>query len=306
MIEEYKYVVDNSKYVKIIPENIDKFIEDLGIIKYSHWYNDYDLKLNEKERILLAFIIEAMNYCFWQEPKWKVEYKSELITGSNALFTAVIKEVENNKNFLTLDYLNDLDINNFSKIFAGINTCPFLEKRYNNFKEVINYFVNHDVYKELFNIKSNKELLEYIVTNFSSFNDVSWYKGHLIKFYKRANLLVNDLFNLSLTIKNNIHDVFNLSGCADYGIPRTFRDYKIIEYSDELAYLVDNKKLIEHGSEMEVEIRANILYIIELIKNKIKDKNIIIASVELDNLIWLMGKRMKDRSNSHHTITIYY
>ena len=70
--------------------------------------------------------------------------------------------------------------------------------------------------------------------------------------------------------------------------------------------MVDNEIEIKHDSEMEIEIRANILYIIELIKNKLKDKNIIINAVDLDNVIWNMGKKMMGRSNSHHTVTIYY
>ena len=77
-------------------------------------------------------------------------------------------------------------------------------------------------------------------------------------------------------------------------------------YSDELAKKVDNEEEIPHDSDMEIEIRGNMLYIIELIKEKLKAKGIIVNSVELDNLIWLMGKRLDKRSNSHHTVTIYY
>ena len=57
---------------------------------------------------------------------------------------------------------------------------------------------------------------------------------------------------------------------------------------------------------MEIEIRANMLYVIELIKDKLKETGILINSVELDNLIWWMGKKQTKKSNAHHTITIYY
>ena len=304
-MDELKYVVDNSNYVKINYDKIDDFVNNLKNIKYVHWKEETNLNLNEKEWILLVFIIESMNFCFWKKPKWKIEYNNELMSGSNALFYSVIKEVENNSNFLTIDYLYNLDFDSFKDIFKGEEECPFIDKRYNNFKETITYIKNHDFYNGLFNIKSDLELRNYIVNNFSHFNDKSTYKGKTIHFYKRATLLVTDLYNVSNTIKNNIDNINNLTGCADYAIPRIFRDYGLLVYSDELANLIDNEQLIEHDSEMEIEIRANMLYLIELIKNKLQDKNIIISSAELDSVIWNMRTQTK-KSQSHHTITIYY
>lgn len=58
---------------------------------------------------------------------------------------------------------------------------------------------------------------------------------------------------------------------------------------------------------MEIEIRANMLYVIEVIKEYFNEKGLSINSVELDNLIWLIGKNNKERKSvAHHTITIYY
>ena len=57
---------------------------------------------------------------------------------------------------------------------------------------------------------------------------------------------------------------------------------------------------------MEIEIRGNMLYIIELVKEKLKKKGIVVNSVELDNLIWLLGKKIEHKTPTHHTVTIYY
>lgn len=306
-MDELKYVVDNSKYVHIDETKLDEFINNLGEVNYSHWSTELNLDLDEKEWILLAFIIESMNFCFWKKPKWKITYNNELVSGSNALFYSIIKEVEKDKSFLDIDKLNSISKDEFYEIFKGKEgTCPLLEERFNNFKEVVNYIKNHDFYNELFNIKSDIELLKYITSNFKSFDDKSIYKGKTIHFNKRATLLVNDLYYLSTTIKNNVGNVNNLSGCADYGIPRTFRDYGLLVYNEELSKLVDEEKEIIHDSDMEIEIRGNMLYVIELIKNKLKEKNIIVNSVELDNIIWWMGKKIDRKSIAHHTITIYY
>lgn len=308
MREEFEYVVMNSKYVKINNDKLDECIKALGETNYVHWSKELSLDLSEEKWILLALIIESMNFCFWQKPKWKIEYSGEEMSGSNALFYSVIREVENNSEFLNIDYLYNLGKDDFKKIFNSINgEIPLFEERYNNFREVIEYIKNNNFYDEIYSIKTDKDLLQYIVSNFSSFDDESLYKGKMIHFNKRATLLTNDLFYLSNTIKSNIDNVNNLSGCADYGIPRTFRDYGILEYSSELADKVDNEIEIPHDSEMEIEIRANMLYVIEIIKEYFKEKGLSINSVELDNLIWLIGKNNKNRKSvTHHTITIYY
>ena len=306
MKEEFKYVVDNSKYVSIDKKKVNKFIKDLGEINYTHWSTELDLDLNEKEWILLAFIIESMNFCFWKKPKWKYTYKDEVLSGSNAEFRAIIYQVETNKDFLDINYLKKISRKDFDKFFVGEGVLPHLDERYKSFKEVVDYFDKHDTYKELFNIKTDLELLKYITTNFTSFDDKSLYKGKTIHFNKRATLLVNDLYYLSKTIKKNIKNVNNLSGCADYGIPRTFRDYGILVYNEELANMIDEEKEIKHNSDMEIEIRGNMLYVIEIIKEELFKKGITVNSVELDNLIWWMGKKIDRKTQAHHTVTIYY
>lgn len=308
-MDDFKYVVENSKYVKINSKKVFQFIDELGVPKYEHWSKELKLDLSEEEWLLLAFIIESMNFCFWQKPKWKILYNGETMSGSNALFFSVIKEVQKNSDFLNIDYLYNLAKNDLYKIFESVEgVVPLFEERYNNFKETISFIHDNDnFYDEIYNIKTDVELLNYIINNIHCFDDKSMYKERVIHFNKRATLLVNDLFYLSKVINSNLENVNNLSGCADYGIPRTFRDYGILEYSKELEQLIDNEKEILHDSEMEIEIRANMLYVIEIIKKELKNKDIVINSVELDNLIWLIGKKNKDRKSiAHHTITIFY
>ena len=226
-MNEFKYVSENSIDVKINYNKLIEFVNLLDEPKYSHWSSNLNLNLNEEEWILLAFIIESMNFCFWIKPKWKIDYNGEILSGSNALFYSIIKEVEHNPNFLNIDYLDNLTKEELKEIFKGVEgEIPLFDERYNNFKET----------------KSDILLENYIINNLSSFDDKSKYKKHIIHFNKRANLLINDLYYLSKTINNNLRNVNNLSGCADYGIPRTFRDYGILEFSERLKKLVDNEK----------------------------------------------------------------
>lgn len=308
MKEQFKYIVDNSKYVSINYNSIDTFIKEMGKINYTHWSKNTDLNLNEKEWIILSFLIESMNFCFWNKPKWKIETSDGIVSGSSALFYIFINEVKKNKDFLIIDNLEKINFKKFKTIFNKNDSfCQFLKERYINFKEVLKNIKEKDFFTELYSNESDIELVNYIVKKFKSFDDKSIYKGKVIHFNKRATLLANDLYNVSNILKAKIKNVDNLSGCADYGIPRIFRDFGLLVYNEKLSNIVDKEKQISHDSEMEVEIRGNMLYLIELIKEKLIDKDIIINSIELDNIIWWMYKKnVSFKSNVHHTITIYY
>lgn len=308
-MNDIKFVVDNSRYVFINKSKLESLIKYINDFKYQHWSKDIDLKLSEKEWVLLCFIVESINFCFWQKPKWEIVYNNEKMTGSNAMFYSIIKAIENKTLKLDVEELRKLNKTKFINLFVtSKESLSMINERYENFIQTINIFSNNkNIYNDLFSIKSDIKLIKYIISNFKSFDDKSNYKGRLIHFNKRAILLVNDLFNVSATIRENIGNVNNLSGCADYGIPRTFRDFGILEYSPELADKIDNEIEIQHNSEMEIEIRANMLYSIELIKDLLLKRDIVINSVQLDNLIWWVYKKnIGKKSVAHHTTTIYY
>lgn len=303
--QELKYVVDNSMYVKINYNKIVEFAQELKTPSYKHWFADINIKVTENQKILLAFIIESLNFCFWPKPKYKIIYHNEEVKGSEALFLRIIKEVEINKKFLNINYLHNMTLKEFSYIFTGIS---LVSTRYKLFKDTIDviYKKQDKFYNELFSIKKDYELLNYIITNFKYFNDSATYKGKTIHFNKRATLLVNDLFYMSKTINNNIKNVNNMFGCADYGIPRTLKNYDILEYNKELETKINNKIELKAGSTMEIEIRANMLYALEEIKKELLKRNININSIQLDNIIWQMGRLKQNICPYHHTQTIFY
>lgn len=295
-LQQIEYVIKNSEHIKLDKIKLDIWVDSLKCnLNYEHHWKKYKNKFNEKEIILLVFLIESMNFCFWKEPifVYKETRKSE------AMFNLFIDAVFRNRNLLNLDYLANITYEDLINIF-GMEEGNF-KKRYNSLMYTINKIRNNtNFYEDLFNIQSTDELYKFI-TNFENFNDVSVYKGKEIYFYKRATLLVNDLFELSDTIKNNIKNIDTVLGCADYVIPRGLRNEGILQYDEELSNIIDNFIEIKQDSEYEVEIRAYTLWIIEYAKNKI-NKNI--NSARLDNIIW-NSFHSKD-GIAHRTDTIFY
>lgn len=295
-IEQINYVVNNAEHVKINYEKLDELADSLKDVSFSeHPWLKYKNELSEKELIMLSFFLESMNFCFWKEPRFR--YKDQ--KNSGAMMSIFIDAVMNNKMLLDSKYILDMKYEDFILLF-GVEEAN-LRKRFDSIRYTAKKIDdNVNFFDDLFSIKSVDELYKFI-TSFENFNDVAMYKGKEIYFYKRATLLVHDLFDLSDTIHTNLGNMDSVLGCADYIIPRGFRLGGVLEYDSELSSMVDNYVEIPEVSEYEVEIRAFTLYVIEYVKNK-NDKSV--NSAVWDNLIWnfYRGKG----GIAHRTDTIFY
>lgn len=311
ILDSIKYVVDNSNYVVINRNNIDNVISLLKESKREPWLNsDYlDLENFSQEQILFYLILcESLNFCYWDSDiKWKIEYKDEWYSGSFGLFYAISKAIKNGYNLLNIEYLENITIEELDEIFKGTTSIPLLKERFEIIKQLVSEYKQISNITQSMSANSDIELLNNIVNHFSNFRDISLYKGREIYFFKRAILLVGDLILNNSSISKSVKNDDNMTGCADYKIPQVLRHLGILEYSDDLTTLIDERQEIQHDSEMEVEIRANMLYAIELIKEKLHQNGIDMNSVQIDNALWLLSKNKEFKDKPHHlTRTIYY
>ena len=311
ILNSIKYVVDNSNYVSINENNIDKVISLLSQSKKEPWLNrDYlDLEKLSQEQVLLYLILcESLNFCYWDSDiKWKIEYKGKWYSGSFGLFYAISKAINNGYDLLNIGYLENVTIEELDEIFKGTTSIPLLKERFKIIKQLVSEFKQISNLPKSMSANNDIELLNTIISHFSNFRDISLYKDREIYFFKRAILLVGDLILNISSINQSVKNDDNMTGCVDYKIPQVLRHLGILEYSDDLATLVDEKQEIKHDSEMEIEIRANMLYAIEIIKEKLHQNGIDMNSVQIDNALWLLSKNKKFKDKPHHlTRTIYY
>lgn len=203
---------------------------------------------------------------------------------------------------LNPEFLATLEDSQLEHILRGTARIPLLEERGAILREVgqvitQNYGGNFSNFVKKYGT-SAQDLVEAIASKFPSFYDSSLYKGKEVLFHKRAQLLVSDINEMTYT---KMGDINSLTACADYILPMVLRYIGILKYAPSLASKVDNGRELLQGSPEEVEIRANTLYAVHLIAERIS-----LTSMQVNDRLWLMGKTVPDQHYYHRTRTTAY
>ena len=299
IIESCKYVSENSKSVQINEINLDNFIKEINNIETKHWlsfspFNLLDLPVETIINFLLIY--ESIDFSFWGNPKWTILIDDVKEDGSIALLYAILKYVKK-KN--STDFSN-ITKDEFKKILKGNVEIPLFEERYNiikNVSKIVNEKMNGNFYKFIKNINSDTKLFNVIVSNFPNFKDERTYNKKNIYFYKLAQLLTSDILHIREQKEKIKVNYSHLVGCADYKIPQVMRGLGILEYSNKLANIIDNKEEIEVNSKFEVEIRANMIVVIDMIKNKLGDN---VCAIDINDYIWCQGRNKNIKLKPYH------
>ena len=152
------------------------------------------------------------------------------------------------------------------------------------------------------------ELVSLLVSQFPSFNDIASYFGQTVYFFKRAQLLIQDLWStFSGEYWGSFKDFWQLTAFADYKLPQVLRHLGIIHYEPTLAERIQNLVQIPPFSEEEVEIRAATIWAVELLRQKLSSRGQEVTSGQIDNWLWNLGQDDTYRSLPYHrTRTIFY
>ena len=308
VLETTKFVVDKSHYVKIKNKPIKEFCKNFSESHINHWLNEspFDFrKLNEKEKLNFLLVFNAISFSYWGEPKWTIDYKGEKFDGAGGMIASIGKAIEKNKPILNSVYLKNISEKDFAEILKGNVKIPLFAEWLKILRE-IGQIIVRDFNGEFENLvkKSNGDalkLLELILKHFPSFNDFSPYKGKMIYFQKRAQLLVADIYQMFQGKKyGEMKNLDKITACADYKLLMVLRNMGILEYAKELEKKIDNKKEILKDSKEEVEIRANTIYANELIKKELRKKIKKIDSIHVNDHLWLLGQIKSPKNKPYH------
>ncbi|KAJ0182810.1 hypothetical protein K1T71_002179 [Dendrolimus kikuchii] len=326
--ESGEFIANNAQHIKIDEKGIEKLCEEMLLsIKSKLEIPDTGANINypgkeDPKAVDWIFVADALNFCFWSyanTEKWTVDGHS----GYYALEAALARALREGYDITNPHFYHKISEELLHTILKGDNsaTIPLFKKRVSVLHEVGSILI--EKYDGTFATclkeanKSAVKLLEIVVNNFPCFRDEAIYKNRRVSLYKRAQILVSDIWNFfNGTGLGGFEDIDKITMFADYRIPQVLVYFKVLNYDHALMKKLKDEELLESGSEEEVEIRGCSIHAIELLKKKIEQKlvssqqNVEMPNSSLiDYYLWCYRRKYADEMEHipfHKTLGIYY
>jgi len=315
ILETTKYVEENSKFVKINQNALAAFSRQLDCGNAQHWLSNIPIgfpKYSQEEKLNFLLLFNAISFSFWGEPNWTTEHEGTKSNGALGMVMALDNAISGGTQILSFDFCSKISREEFASIFQSDAVIPLLDERWKIVRDLGSKIMTRFAGKASGLVEESEgdaqKLVSLLQIYFSSFSDSSGYKGREVFFSKRAQLLVSDIYRLfDGKGYGELKYIDQLTACADYKLPRLLRRYGILEYATELSDRVDQLIEIPHGSEEEVEIRANTIWVIEYLKKELLTRFPTVTSMEINDYIWLASQeKILNEKPYHRTRTIAY
>lgn len=303
-----KNVSINLEGVKRVANEIINITGDNTVLLNSSAGPDNLLpKPSEETAVDFLFVADVLNFCFWPDknkPKWQVSWKGNSYTGYYALCAALRKAQEEKVPITDPKFYSTISENDLSKILRaeeGAGNVPLLKERVAALHQAGPVLIEKygGTFKDCIKVanKSAKELTSLIVRDFTSFRDEAEYEGKKVSFYKRAQILVGDIWMLFEGKGfGEFNDIEELTVFADYRVPQVLVHFDALKYSDSLMKILKNDDQLINGSPEEVEIRAATIEAVELITAEVKallgkmgkedSPSAITNATQVDHFLW--------------------
>jgi hypothetical protein len=271
-----------------------------------HWRGDREQTAN------YVLVLDALNFCFWPEPRWRVEYDQQLYDGYRALAAALRRAIERGSPVWDASYLAQITAPQLGDLLAGQGIVPLLEARAAHLREAGQGLLAH--FDGRFSVaveraaRSAATLVRLVVEHFPSFDDVATYAGQEVRFYKRAQLLATDLAGaFGGRDLGEFDDLDQLTAFADYKLPQVLRWYGALVYAPELADRIDRREELPAGSPEEVEIRAATVCAVEELASRLASVGRPTPAWLIDWALWSLGQTLPSEAPPYHrTRTVFY
>lgn len=116
---------------------------------------------------------------------------------------------------------------------------------------------------------SAARLVNLLVDNFPAFRDEHPFHGKTVRIYKRAQILVADLWAcFNGQDIGAFVDIDHITIFADYRIPQMLQSLNILWYSPRVESRIKRKDGLVSGENIEIEIRGCSIWAVELLKRE--------------------------------------
>jgi hypothetical protein len=268
--ESGEFIVKHAKYLEVnelgIKNLANQIIEAIvsGALDIKNFsQHEFHPKPDDPKALNWIFLIDTLNFCFWtkgdQPNKWKVDGQ----TGYFALCAAINRAMKEGIDVTNPSFLSKISLKELEKILLGDDfetKAPLLKERIKCLHQVSSKLLEkydgnfENVVKAAEG--SAQKLLRLIVDDFPCFRDEAVFNGQKVSIYKRAQILVGDVYacyqGKGLGHFEDINETITMF--ADYRVPQVLVHFGSLIYKDELMNDLKSDKLLENGEPKEVEV----------------------------------------------------
>lgn len=310
--ETGRLIAETSKDVTVNDEGVQKLAklmaECVKTNKYTieSWKTDHELNPSKmtKAEVDWIFVADTLNFSFWSmndKQKFKVIYKGKEYTGYWSWVAALNRALDNGIPLTDPSFYANVSKEELCNIFKSDSDfdVPLFEERLQVLQEAGKVllkkydgsFVNCIEKCE----GSAQTLMKLVVTDFPSYRDEAEYNGKQVAFYKRAQILIADIWAcFEGRSYGEFHDIDTITMFADYRIPQALVYFDAMVYSKEITEYMKADKMMKTGDRYEMEIRGCSIWATELVCEEARKllqaddatKDTHINSIIIDHYLW--------------------
>ncbi|MBI5878001.1 MAG: hypothetical protein HZB53_10135 [Chloroflexi bacterium] len=306
-------VMAQARYVSIDEGNLAQtcaaFEARLRVPEWNTHYHFGDGTARTANYILL---LDALNFSFWDDPRWRITYHGERLDGYWALAAALKRAIEEGDDITDARRMAAMDETALAHVLRGDHHIPLFAARLAHIHEVGDgLLAKYDGQAARLIERCSFDaatIAAQVVADFPSFRDEAVYHGQTVKIYKRAQIFAADLYGAYHGVGSGaLRGMDALTCFADYKLPQILRRFGIMHYTDDLARRVDARVELPPGSDEEIEIRAATIVAVECMREMLAARDLKLSSVEIDWALWDAAQGAPpDGKPYHRTRTIYY
>ncbi|EJD34842.1 hypothetical protein AURDEDRAFT_117546 [Auricularia subglabra TFB-10046 SS5] len=267
------------------------------------------------------FLVSSLNFSFWSDRAarerfgvaWRRGWADErrtVHTGYWSLVAALDRALETGRPVIDPRVYSSMTDEDVQVLFAQAPNCqegiPLPAERAEIMRENGNILCTFfggsfqgfmDEFQRAYDGRGTAlQMVQMVVDTFPSFRDEVWADGRQICFWKRAQILVAEIWAAfhPLPEAKEAHPFFpqgihQLTMFADYRVPQILHHLNILTYPPALEAVLRSGNDIAYGSPIEMSIRAASILAVEAIRDRIPG----ISSVLVDFFLWDLAKRVE-------------
>ncbi|KAI9834171.1 MAG: hypothetical protein M1826_005282 [Phylliscum demangeonii] len=273
------------------------------------------------------FTMDLLNFSFWSETeaaadRFQVRYRGQVWTGYWSLVAALRRAVDEDIPITQPAFWCDEDqctLDRLRTVFRSetAEEMPLLEERLACLREA-GQVLCRSYGGRFANVidaaaGSATALVNLVAEQFPCFRDEVSFDHERVRFLKRAQILVADLWACFDGKQwGEFRDIDKITAFADYRIPQILHSLGCLRYSPALETHIRLKRPIVSGHSWEVQLRGCSVWCVDLIRREIarKDPHATVHAILIDFFLYdTMKERELDGKEDlphHRTRSIWY